>query len=105
MPYRNYADGTTNNATSNLYGYTFLLNPDKSVQSVTLPNNRNVVVLAATVTRQDFGKQVNLSSLFNAAGIYTDGSAFASDGGIDEGGYAYSTTELGNQAGPSDYTS
>jgi predicted alpha-1,6-mannanase (GH76 family) len=103
MPYRNYADGTANDAPFNLYGNTFLLNPDKSVQSVTLPNNRNVVVLAATLIRQDFGVQANLSSLFNATGIYTDGSTFASNGGIDGGGYAYSATELGNQAGPSDY--
>jgi hypothetical protein len=29
-----------------VYGYTFALNPAKSVQSITLPNNRNVVVLA-----------------------------------------------------------
>jgi hypothetical protein len=29
-----------------VYGYTFALNPAKTVQSITLPANRNVVVLA-----------------------------------------------------------
>jgi hypothetical protein len=103
MPYRNYANGTTNNAPFNLYGYTFLLNSSKTVQSLTLPSNRNVVVLAATLTRQDFGEQVNLSSLFNITGIYTDGTTFPSNGGVDGGGYAYSATQLGNQAGASNY--
>jgi|GEM_PF-3359023 len=103
MPYRNMASGTTNNVRFNLYGYTFLLNCNKTVQSLTLPNNRNVVVLAATLTRQDFGVQANLSSAFNAAGIYTDGTTFSSTGGLDGGGYAYSATQLGNQAGSSSY--
>ena len=103
MPYRNYASGTTNNVPFNLYGYTFLLNSSKTVKSLTLPNNRNVVILAATLTRQDFGAQVNLSSLFNITGIYTDGSTFPSNGGVDGGGYAYSATQLGNQAGASNY--
>ena len=33
-----------------LYGYSFALNSAKTVQSITLPNNRNVVVLAVDVT-------------------------------------------------------
>jgi predicted alpha-1,6-mannanase (GH76 family) len=101
MTFRNYADGTQNNAQINLYRYTFLLNSDKSVQSITLPNNRNVVVLAATLTRHDFGDQVNLSSLLNVSGINTDGTNFASNGGLDGGGAAYSANLLGNQAGAS----
>jgi predicted alpha-1,6-mannanase (GH76 family) len=101
MAFRNYADGTQNNAQINLYGYTLLLNPEKSVQSITLPNNRNVVLLAATLTRQVFGEQVDLSSLMNVAGIYTDGTSFASNGGLDGGGAAYSANLLGNQAGAS----
>ena len=31
---------------STLYGYSFAINSAKTVQSITLPNNRNVVVLA-----------------------------------------------------------
>ena len=46
MPYRIYANGTLDNEPFYLYGYSFALNSAKTVQSLTLPNNRNVVVLA-----------------------------------------------------------
>jgi hypothetical protein len=35
--------------TTNVYGYSFALNGTKTVQSMTLPANRNVVVMAATL--------------------------------------------------------
>ncbi|WP_263358117.1 S53 family peptidase [Acidicapsa ligni] len=101
MPYRDSATGTTDQRPFNLYGYTLVLNRDKRVTSITLPNNRNVVILAATLTEQALGTQVNLASAYNAAGIYTDGTTFAADGGIDGGGAAYSANLLGNQSGPS----
>jgi hypothetical protein len=40
--------------------------------------------------------QVNLSSAFNQAGMYTDGHTFASNGGLANSGYAYSATLLGS---------
>jgi hypothetical protein len=49
MAYRNYEDGTKDNRTFNLYGYRFALNPAKTVQSITLPANPDVMVLAATL--------------------------------------------------------
>jgi|HubBroStandDraft_1064217.scaffolds.fasta_scaffold00297_10 hypothetical protein len=49
MAYRNVSNGTEDNRTFNLYGYVFKLDNTKTVQSFTLPNNRNVVVLAATL--------------------------------------------------------
>lgn len=49
MPYRNYENGTKDKRTFNLYAYRLPLNPSKVVQSVTLPSNANVVVLAATL--------------------------------------------------------
>jgi subtilase family serine protease len=51
MPYRNYADGSEDQRTFNLYAYRFRLNPAKRVKSVTFPNNPYVVVLAATLLR------------------------------------------------------
>jgi hypothetical protein len=48
--YRNYSDGSKNQGTFSLYGYEFGIDPTKIVQSVTLPSNPNVVVLAATLT-------------------------------------------------------
>jgi hypothetical protein len=47
--YRVNPDGTTDNRTLYVYGYTFALNTTKQVQSLTLPQNRFVVVLAVTL--------------------------------------------------------
>ena len=49
MAYRNFDNGTNDERTFNLYEYQFALNATKIVQSLTLPNNSHVVVLAATV--------------------------------------------------------
>jgi hypothetical protein len=49
MAYRNFEDGTRDRRTFSLYTYRFALNPAKTVQSVVLPSNPNVVVLAATL--------------------------------------------------------
>jgi len=102
MPYRIGASGKKDERQFNLYGYTFVLNSTKTVKSVTLPTNRDVVILAATLTKEPVGTQVDLSSSYNAAGIYTDGFTFNCDtGGVDAGGTAYSGDLLGDQAGAS----
>jgi hypothetical protein len=49
MPYRDSVGGPDDRVFY-LYHYSFALNASKTVQSVTLPNNRDVVVLAATLT-------------------------------------------------------
>jgi hypothetical protein len=49
MQYRNFQDGTNDKRTFNLYSYRFALNSAKVVQSITLPNDSDVVVLAATL--------------------------------------------------------
>jgi hypothetical protein len=49
MPYRDSAGGPDNRVFY-LYHYSFALNTNKQVQSLTLPSNRNVVVLAATLS-------------------------------------------------------
>jgi len=46
MPYRITSTGATDNRPFNLYGYSFALNSAKTVKSLTLPKNRDVVVLA-----------------------------------------------------------
>jgi hypothetical protein len=102
MPYRIGANGTKDNRQFNLYGYTLILNSSKTVKSVTLPTNRNVVILAATVTSQSVGTQVDLTSAYDANGIYTDGTTFNCDnGGIDASYAAYSANLLGDAAGSS----
>ena len=50
MAYRITASGATNNGPCYLYGYSFALNSAKTVKSLTLPNNHNVVVLAVDLT-------------------------------------------------------
>jgi hypothetical protein len=49
MPYRNAADGSQDSGTFSLYGYELALDGSKQVQSITLPNNGNVMVLAMTL--------------------------------------------------------
>jgi hypothetical protein len=50
MPYRDDSTGTRDTRQVMLYGYTFNLSGSKTVKSITLPNNRNVVVLAMNLT-------------------------------------------------------
>jgi len=49
MAYRNFDNGTKDQRTFSLYEYRLALNPNKIVQSVSLPNNKNVLVMAATL--------------------------------------------------------
>jgi alpha-mannosidase len=49
MAYRDFDNGTKDKRTFNLYAYHFTLNSAKTAQSVTLPNNAHVMVLAATL--------------------------------------------------------
>ncbi len=49
MPYWNYLFGNEEYGTVSLYEYAFALDKTKKVQSFTLPNNFNVVMLAATL--------------------------------------------------------
>jgi outer membrane biosynthesis protein TonB len=49
MPYRDSSGGSEDNRTFDLYGYSFALDSSKTVQSVTLPANRDVVVLGVAL--------------------------------------------------------
>jgi hypothetical protein len=105
MAYRNNPDGTKDNRTFYLYGYSFAINGAKTVSSLTLPSNRNVVVLAGVLgdsAPPPPGTSVSLSAAFNRGGVYTDGTTFGTcnsrgctGGGLDNNGYAYSATLLG----------
>ena len=50
MGHRDTGTGAVDSRSFNLSAYSLPLNPAKTVASLTLPNNRNVVVLAATLT-------------------------------------------------------
>ena len=97
MTYRNSGGGTKDlNTPVNVYGYSFTLDQTKTVKSITLPNNGNVVVLALTLATEP--ASVSLASYYNRAGMYTDGTTFTNPatGGLDGGGAAYSATLLGS---------
>jgi subtilase family serine protease len=49
MQHRDISDGSQDGRTFNLYAYKFDLNHSKTVESFTLSNNRDVIVLAATL--------------------------------------------------------
>jgi subtilase family serine protease len=51
MAYRNQSNGGRDDRTFNLYGYAFHIDNTKTVRTFTLPNNRSLVVLAATLTQ------------------------------------------------------
>jgi len=94
MPYRNSGNGTKDTGTRvNVYGYCFTLNPAKTVKTITLPGNGNVLVLAIVLANAP--TPASLTSTYNRIGIYTDGSKFGTTNGLDGGGSAYSAAWLG----------
>jgi hypothetical protein len=64
MNYRDNSDGSRDGRVFSLYTYSFTLNSAKTVSSVTLPSNRNVVLLAASLVKVQAAavKRTNLSA-------------------------------------------
>jgi len=95
MPYRDLNTGGTQTLNVNVDGYTFNLDQTKTVKSITLPGNSNLILLSAMLANDPVSAP--LASYYNRAGIYTDGATFTNPatGGLDGGGYAYSGTLLG----------
>jgi streptogramin lyase len=94
MNYLDTSDGSQDSGTFNIYGYSFTLDATKSVESITLPNNSNVDVLAMDLTdTSNVTTSVPLSSLYNTVGIVNDASTFSN--GLD-GSHALSATLVGS---------
>ncbi len=91
-----YVDGTVDGQQFTVYGYTLVLDSSKTVKSLTLPVNRNLVLLAGSLSAQDFGTQVNLAKSYNMVGIYKDGSKFGPNDAF--AGTAYSANLLQDTA-------
>lgn len=88
MSYRVTPSGADSSGqTFNLYAYSFTLNTAKTVKSITLPANRNVVVLAITLSGQSSGPQtvVAINSGGSATGIFAADNSYS-------GGSTSSTT-------------
>lgn len=85
-----------------LYGYTFALNSAKTVKSLTLPANRDVVLVATTLSGAvspptsptPAATSVSLTANATVHGIFVDGTA-VTNGGFDTHSAAYSATLLG----------
>jgi len=101
MPYRITPVGTTDNRTFHVYAYSFALNSAKTVQSVTLPAVRDVVVLAATLSGATGAPApavptpVALTSTATVYGLFPDGTPLT-HAGLDGHNAAYSSSLLGN---------
>ena len=99
MAYRVTPSGTTQNGPWYLFGYTFTLNSAKTVKSLTLPSDSNVVVFAVNLTPAAAPApatsvtSVNLAPSANVTGIAANGTSVS---GIAGTGYALSSTLLGN---------
>jgi len=86
MTYVDGANGGKVNGQRNLYAYLLALDSTKTVASLTLPKNSNVVVLAASLTTQNVGTQISLAGAFNIGGLFSDGTTFDASLGMDGGG-------------------
>jgi hypothetical protein len=95
MPYLVTSTGATMNQVVYVYGYRFAINSAKTVKSLTLPHNRNVVVLAIDVSAMGATPvRVNLAAVDNVVGMVNNGTA-PTYGGWDNCCHAYSASLLG----------
>ena len=90
MPYRDSAAGPDDRVFY-LYHYSFALNASKTVQSVTLPNNRDVVVLAATLTTPPPSYSLSAGTT-NPSSVNAGSSSTASVSVTPANGYTGSVT-------------
>lgn len=77
-----------------LYGYSFPLNGVKTVKSLTLPGNRNVIIVAAALSGSA-SIPVSLSGAANVDAFANDGTV-STNGGLIGSGYAISTNLAGS---------
>jgi hypothetical protein len=78
MSYRDTSSGGQDDTTNYLYGYSFTLNSSKTVQSLTLPNNRNVVVLGAALAGGTASPSYSLSANPTSGTVSSPGTPFTS---------------------------
>jgi hypothetical protein len=96
--YVDQAAGHTYSQVVCLDGYQFPLDPSKLVQSFTLPSNKEVIVLGASLAGIAAGIPVSLTNYWDVNAINTDGTSF-NTGGIDGtsgNGSSYSANMLGS---------
>jgi hypothetical protein len=92
MPYRDTTTGPDTRVFY-LYHYSFALNTSKTVQSLTLPNNRDVVVLAVTLTTPPPGYTLS-GGVANPTSVSPGSSSTATVTLTPAGGYTGTVTLL-----------
>ena len=90
MPYRDNSGSKDLNTSVSVYNYVLPLDQTRTVKTLQLPSNGNVVLLAATLAADPV--PVALAPYYDRPGIYSDGVSFSNPptGGADGGGSAYS---------------
>lgn len=71
MSYRNYMDGSKDDCGCQLYQYSFTLDTTKTVKSLTMPDNSNVVLLAITLVADAVTPKTPAPTFSPAPGTYT----------------------------------
>ena len=96
MPYRDQNSGGAQTLKVTVDGYVISLDQTKTVKSITLPNNSNLILLSIVLANDPVS--ASLAAFYNRAGLYTDGTTFTNPatGGLDGGGEAFSGTLLGS---------
>jgi len=95
MPYRNNGGGSKDLFTAvNLYNYNLTLDQTKTVKTLKLPGNGNVLIFGITLANEPVAASLN--GYYNRAGMYQDHVSFTNPatGGADLGGAAYSASLL-----------
>jgi hypothetical protein len=107
VPYRITSSGTRDNRTFWIYGYSLPVNSAKTVQSLTLPNNRNVVILAVDVSNLAINHPAGFTSsagLSLVGGAALSGSALElTNGGQGEARAVWSATPVNVQNFTTDF--
>jgi hypothetical protein len=95
LAYRVTPTGTTEAGAWHVYEYSFPLDPTRQVLQVTLPQNRNVAILSATLDSSLSGAgPVQLASQLNSYGLSSGGPS--ANPGLDGHSYDYPAQLLGS---------
>ena len=94
MPYRD-SSGSSQEINVTVDGYVFTLDQTKTIQSIKLPSDSNLIIMSVVLANAPVGAPLN--SFYNRAGIYDDGVTYTNPatGGLDGEGSSYSGTLLG----------